>query len=83
MSKWVDTSKNIHEKHKPNYVPEVRRGWYRAAILKMRKAYVQTPLVTSDIKAQALVVVFAACHGVPLFSSDIKTHIPRRCQSTA
>ena len=27
---------------------------------------------TSDIETHALVAVFAACHGVPLFSSEIK-----------
>ena len=33
---------------------------------------VRTDAPTSDIEAHALVAVFAACHGVPLFSSDIK-----------
>ena len=23
-SKWVDTIKNVHEKHKPDYVPEFK-----------------------------------------------------------
>ena len=36
----------------------------------MRKAYVPTPLLPTE--THALVAVFAACHGVPLFSSDIK-----------
>ena len=33
---------------------------------------VRTDAPTSDVETHALVAVFAACHGVPLFSSDIK-----------
>ena len=70
-SNWMDTVKNIHEKHKPDYVPEfksrlVSRGNFEDA------EGVRTDALTSDIGTHALVAVFAACHGVPLFSSDIK-----------
>ena len=44
-SKWVDTIKNIHEKHEPSIFQNSSRGWYRAATLKMRKVYVPTPLL--------------------------------------
>ena len=43
--KWVDTSKNIHEKHKPDYVPEFKSRLVSCGNLEMRKAYVPTPLV--------------------------------------
>ena len=33
---------------------------------------VRTDAPTSDIETHALVAVFAACHGVPLYSLDIK-----------
>ena len=65
-SKWVDTIKNIHEKHNPDYVPAFKCGNFEDA------EGVRTDAPTSDIETHAVVAVFAACHGVPLLSSDIK-----------
>ena len=68
-SKWVDTITNIHEKHKHDYVPE-----YKSRLVSCGNVaeVVRTDAPTSDIETHALVAVFAAFHGVPLFSSDIK-----------
>ena len=70
-SKWVDTIKNIHEKHKPDYVPEFKSRLVSCGNFEDAKG-VRTDAPSSDIETHALVAVFAACHGVPLFSSDIK-----------
>ena len=70
-SKWVDTIKNIHEKHKPAYVPEFKSRLVSCGNFEDAEG-VRTDAPTSDIETHALVAVFAACHGVPLFSSDIK-----------
>ena len=79
-SKWVDTIKNIHEKHKPDYVPEFKSRLVSCGNFEDAEV-VRTDAPTSDIETHALVAVFAACHGVPLLSS--RTHISTRCQSTA
>ena len=71
FSKWVDTIKNIHEKHKPDYVPEFKSRLVSCGNFEDAEG-VRTNAPTSDIEIHALVAVFAACHGVPLFSSDIK-----------
>ena len=65
-SKWVDTIKNIHEKHKPDYVPDFKSRLVSCGNFEDADA------PTSDIETHVLVAVFAACHGAPLFSSDIK-----------
>ena len=70
-SKWVDTIKNIHEKQKPDYVPEFKSPLVSCGNFEDAEG-VRTDAPTSDIETHALVAVFAACHGVPLFSSDIK-----------
>ena len=56
--KWVDTMENIHENHKPDYVPEFKSRLVSCDNFEDAEG---TPLA-----------LFAACHGVPLFSSDIK-----------
>ena len=70
-SKWVDTIKNTHEKHKPDYVPEFKSRLVSCGNFEDAEG-LRTDAPTSDIETHALVAVFAACHGVPLFSSDIK-----------
>ena len=70
-SKWVDTIKNVHEKHKPDYVPEFKLRLVSCGNFEDAEG-VRTDAPTSDIETHALVAVFAACHGVPLYSSDIK-----------
>ena len=70
-SKWVDTVKNVHEKHKPDYVPEFKSRLVSCGNFEDAEG-VRTDAPTSDIETHALVAVFAACHGVPLYSSDIK-----------
>ena len=70
-SKWVDTSKNIHEKHTPDYVPEFKSRLVSCGNFEDAEG-VRTDAPTSDKETHALVAVFVACHGVPLFSSDIK-----------
>ena len=69
--KWVDTIKNIHEKHKPDYVPEFKLRLVSCGNFDDAEG-VRTDAPTSDIETHALVAVFEACHGVPLFWSDIK-----------
>ena len=71
-SKWMDTRRNIHEKHTPDYVPEFKSRLVSCGNFKDAEG-VRTDAPTSDIETHALVYeVFAACHGVPLLSSDIK-----------
>ena len=70
-SKWVDTTKNIHEKHKPDYVPEFKSRLVSCGNFEDAEG-VRTNAPTSDIETHALVAVFAACHGVPFYSSDIR-----------
>ena len=70
-SKWADTMKNIHEKHKPDYVPEFKSRLVSCGNFEDAEA-VRTDAHTSNKETHALVAVFAACHGVPLFSWDIK-----------
>ena len=70
-SKWVDTIKNIHEKHKSDYVPEFKSRLVSCGSFEDAEG-VRTDAPTSDIETHALVAVLAACHGVPLYSSDIK-----------
>ena len=70
-SKWVDTIKNVHEKHKPDYAPEFKSRLVSCGNFEGAEG-VRTDAPTSDIETHALVAVFAACHGVPLYSSDIK-----------
>ena len=60
-SKWVDTIKNVHEKHKPDYVPEFKSR------LVSRGNFEDAEGVRTDAPTSC-----AACHGVPLYSSDIK-----------
>ena len=67
----MDTIKDIHEKHKPDYVPEFKSRLVSCGNFEDAEG-VHTDAPTSDIETHALVAVFAACHGVPLFSSDIK-----------
>ena len=69
-SKWVDTTKNNHKKHKPDYVPEFKSRVSRGNFED--EEGVRTDATTSDIEAHALVAGFAACHGVPLLLSDIR-----------
>ena len=71
-SKWVDTVKNIHEKHKADYVLEFKSRLVSCGNFEDAEG-VRIDMPTSDIETHALVAVFASCHGVPLFSSDIKT----------
>ena len=70
-SKWVDTITNIHEKHKPDYVPEFKSRLVSCGNLVDAEG-VRTDAPTSDIETPALTAVLAACHGVPLFSLEIK-----------
>ena len=70
-SKWVDKIKNIHGKHKPNYVPEFKSRLISCGNFEDAEG-VRTDAPTSDIETHALVAVFAACFGVPLYSSDTK-----------
>ena len=70
-SKWVDTIKNIHEKHKPDYVPEFKSRLVSCGNFEDAEG-VRTDAPTADMETQALVAVLAACPAVPLFSSDIK-----------
>ena len=67
----VDTIKNIHEKQKPDHVPEFKSRLVSCGNFEDAEG-VCTDAATSDIETHALVEVFAVCHGVPLFSSDIK-----------
>ena len=70
LSDWVDTIKNIHGKHQPDYVPEFKSRLVPCGNFEDAEG-VSTDARTSDIETDALAVC-AACHGVPLFSSDIK-----------
>ena len=65
-SKWVDTITNIHEKHRPDYVPEFKSRLVSCGNFEDAEG-VRTDALTSDIETHALVAMFAACHGVPLF----------------
>ena len=66
-----DTSKNIHERHKPDYVPEFQSRLVSCGNFEDAEG-VRTDAPTSDIETRTLVAVFAASKGVPPFSSDIK-----------
>ena len=70
-SKWLDTIKNIHDKHNSDYVPEFKSRLVSCGNFEDAEG-VRTDAPISDKETHALVAVFAACHGVPLFSSDIK-----------
>ena len=69
LSGWI--LKNIHEKHKPDYVPEFKSRLVSCGNIEDAEG-VRTDATTSDIETHALVAVFAAGHGVPFSSSDIK-----------
>ena len=56
------------EENKPDYVPEFNSRLVSCGNFADTEG-VRTDAPTSDIETHALV---AACHGVPLFSSDIK-----------
>ena len=70
-SMWVDTIQNIHDKHKPDYVPEFKSRLVSCGNFEDAEC-VRSDAPTSDVETHALVAVFAGCHGVPLFSSDIQ-----------
>ena len=71
-SKWVDTVKNFHEEHKPDYVPEFKSRLVSCGNFEDAEG-VRTDAPASDIETHALVAVHVACHGVPLHSLDIKS----------
>ena len=67
----MDTIKNVHEKHKPDYVPEFKSRLVACGNFEDAEC-VRADVPTSDIETHALVAVFAACHGVPLYIHRIK-----------
>ena len=68
LSGWIQL---VNERHKPDYVPEFKSGLVSCGNCEDAEG-VRTDAPTSDIETHAIVAVFAACHGVPLFSSVIK-----------
>ena len=70
-SEFVDTVKNIQEKHKPDYIPAFKSRLVSCGNFEDAEG-VRTDAPTSDMQTHALVAVFAAYHGVPPFSSNIK-----------
>ena len=80
-SKWVDTIKNIHEKHRPDYVPEFKLRLVSCGSFEDGEG-VRIDAPTSDMKTRTSC---SACR-VPVYRfvrRTSKTHISRRCQSTA
>ena len=69
--KWVDTVKNIHEQHKPDFVPDWKSRLVGCGNFE-DAAGVRTDAPTSDLETHSIVAAFAACIGVPIQSSDIK-----------
>ena len=70
-SKWVDTIKNYHERLKENYSPEFKSRLVSCGNFE-DSTEVRTDAPTSDLETHALVAAFAASHGVPVESSDIR-----------
>ena len=72
--KWVDTVKNIHEQHKPDFAPDWKSRLVGCGNFE-DAAGVRTDAPTSDLETHSIVAAFAACIGVPTQSSDIsRTH---------
>ena len=69
--KWVDTMKNIHEQHKPDFVPDWKSRLVGCGNFE-DAAGVRTDAPASDLETHSVVAAFAACIGVPIQSSDIK-----------
>ena len=70
--KWVDTVKNIHEQHKPDFVPDWKSRLVGCGNFE-DAAGVRTDAPTSDLETHSIVAAFAACIGAPIqSSSDIK-----------
>ena len=71
LSGWITLRISTRSINKPDYVPEFQ-SWLVSCGNFEDAEGVGTDAPTSDIETHALVAVFAACRGVPLFSSDIK-----------
>ena len=66
-SKWVDTIKIFHEKHKPDYVPEIKNAYFQATpidrIVIMRQPQGGLPGVDPDAFLLIRVPVYGLCDG--------------------
>ena len=69
--KWVDTIKNIHEQHKPDFEPEFKSGLVGCGNFEDATG-VRTDAPTSDLETHSIVASFAVAEGVPPQSSDIR-----------
>ena len=71
-SECIDTIKNFHERLKPDYVPEFKSRLGSCGNFEdSTEARTDAP-PTSDLETHPLVAAFAAAHGVPVESSDIR-----------
>ena len=69
--KWVDTIKNIHEQHKPDFEPEFKSRLVGCGNFEDATC-VRTDAPTSDLETHSIVAAFAVAEGVPPQSSDIR-----------
>ena len=69
--KWVDTIKNIHEQHKPDFEPEFKSRLVGCGNFEDATG-VRTDAPTSDLETHSIVAAFAVAEGVPPQSSDIR-----------
>ena len=70
-SKWVDTIKNYHQRLDDKFEPEFKSRLVSCGNFEEASG-VRTDAPTSDLETHGLVAAFAAAHGVPIESSDIK-----------
>ena len=71
IRKWVDTIKNIHEQHKPDFEPEFKSRLVGCGNFEDATG-VRTDAPTSDLETHSIVAAFAVAEGVPPQSSDIR-----------
>ena len=69
--KWVDTIKNIHEQHQPDFVPEFKSRLVGCGNFE-DASEARTDAPTSDLETHCIVASFAAAEGVPPQCSDIR-----------
>ena len=80
-SKWVDTIKTFHEKHKPDYVPEFKSRLVSCGNFEDAEG-VRTDAPTSDMKHMPLLQCLPHATVYRYIHRTSRMHTFRRCQST-
>ena len=78
--KWVDTIKNIHEQHKPDFEPEFKSRLVGCGNFEDATG-VRTDVPTSDLETRSIVAAFAVAEGVPPHSERVFPSVTYRSHS--